>query len=286
MYFSPSKKINELEEDFTLLINETPIKEVTQTKFFGVIIDNKLTWVPHIKQLVTKLRSCIGRIHRIKNLIPQNLHKDIYHTLFESHLTFGISVWGGVSMNTLAPLFTTQKKCVRLLFGDNEAYSDKFKTCVRTRPIHCIKPLDDKLSWKVDLRDQILGTKFFEKEHTKPLFVANDILTVHNLYRYHCLNETYKILKLRTPISLYTSLFNRSRLKETRLITPTPSVNFTYKSAHLWNTCQNVKCLKMHDLSSNTIGSFKHSLKKSLLSAQKCYNSVEWCGLEFTSFGQ
>ena len=42
--------------------------------------------------------------------------------------------WGGISQNKLKPLFITQKKCVKVMFGDNEAYFNKFMTCVKTRP--------------------------------------------------------------------------------------------------------------------------------------------------------
>ena len=46
-------------------------------------------------------------------------------TLFESHLSYGIYVWGVISQTKLEPVFTVQKKCVCIMFGDNEAYFDK-----------------------------------------------------------------------------------------------------------------------------------------------------------------
>ena len=33
----------------------------------------------------------------------------------------------------------------------------------------------------------MLGHDFFKREHTKPLFNSNGILTVHNLHSYHSL---------------------------------------------------------------------------------------------------
>ena len=41
----------------------------------------------------------------------------MYHALFESHLTYGISVWGAQSQSVLKDIFTIQKKCIRMLFG-------------------------------------------------------------------------------------------------------------------------------------------------------------------------
>ena len=45
------------EIDYTLQINGTIIPEVQETKLLGVIIDNKLSWIPHIHKLHKKLKS-------------------------------------------------------------------------------------------------------------------------------------------------------------------------------------------------------------------------------------
>ena len=90
----------------------------------------------------------------IKSCLPDHLHKEMYHFLFESHLTFAISVWGGVSNNLFDPVFRTQKKCMCMMFGNTEGYFDKFITCVRARP----------------LGQQKLGIGFYRREPSKPLF--------------------------------------------------------------------------------------------------------------------
>ena len=108
-----------------------------------------------------------------------------------------------------------------MLFGDREAFLNKFMTCARTRMFG----------------EQVLGDEFFQKEHTKPLFKIQHILTVHNLYVYHCILEVFKILKLRVPISLF-SFFLTSKRKQTLLITPDPTRFFCYKAAKLWNVLQ------------------------------------------------
>ena len=53
-----------------------------------------------------------------KIYIPTSLHKSLYPTIFESHLSYGITVWGGVSNSTIKPVFIAQKHCLRVLFGD------------------------------------------------------------------------------------------------------------------------------------------------------------------------
>ena len=126
MYFSPNKREMRNggadEDDTILAIEGTIIKQVTETKLLGVTIDDKLSWKPHIEILNKKLKSLCGRIYRIKRALPEHLYKQLYHTLFESHLSYAISVWGGISLNQIKPLFLTQKKCIRIMFGDNEAF--------------------------------------------------------------------------------------------------------------------------------------------------------------------
>ena len=84
-------------------------------------------------------------------------------------------------------LFKAQKKAIRVVFGNKEQFLDKFRTCAKDRTYP----------------DQKLGQEFFNKEHTKPLFIANHILTLQNLNFYHTCSEIFKIFKYRNPISTF-----------------------------------------------------------------------------------
>ena len=84
-------------------------------KFLGVIIDENLKWDVHTKYLNSKLKCEIGKLNRIKKCIPKIAYKELYHTLFESHLSYGISAWGGISFKKLEPLFITQKKVLKTM---------------------------------------------------------------------------------------------------------------------------------------------------------------------------
>ena len=301
MYFSPSKRQESNVEN--LHINGIPIKQVTETKFLGVIIDDKLSWLPHIEQLAKKLQSICGRIYRIKSCLPEHLYKQIYHTLFESHLSFGITVWGGVSLNALLPLFRAQKKCIRIMFGDSESFAEKFKTCARSRPIQCkilknneitrnsmkpnVKPCSICISLKkkqeknvIPHRCQHLGGEFYAKESTKPLFKINELMTVHNLYRFRCIMETMKIVKTHVPISMY-EIFKMSNRKEDLFITPDPSNNFAYKGSHLWNEFIEQSHLRGK---LSTLGSIKSQLRNCIMLAQNEHSDITWYDSNFVSF--
>ena len=242
-----------------IIINGKIIDEVTETKFLGVTIDNKLSWIPHIENIYNKLKSATGILNRIKHNIPQENYKSIYYALFESHMTYCITVFGGVSKIHLEKLFRAQKHCIRILFGDFEAYMEKFETCARTR----------------EYGQQILGSDFYCKEHTKPLFQKLQILAFSNIYNYQACLEMLKIMKFRLPTPLYDSLNISQRNNGTLLILPSPSDHFIYKGSKIWNTAMKI-LTKDDTLLSIKIGAFKIKLKKCLLDIQNKYDGIEW----------
>ena len=263
MHFKP-KRLDELGLELlfyeeTLEIKGVPIKLINTTKFLGVVIDNELSWLPHIQKLRQKLNCQIGALSRIIDNVPKKYHRELYFTLFESHIAYCISVWGGVATKTLAPLLTVQKSCIRKIFG-YEPFSEKFMTCARTRP----------------LNKQVLGSLFYEKEHTKPLFNSNHILTVNNLYVYHCFIELLKILKFRQPYALL-ELFKlllpqtrSTRFNNTYICTPNKTSNsiniFIYRSAKIWNKYRTKLNIIYFDIPVNDA---KNKLKCMLLSIQR-----------------
>ena len=170
----------------SISIASEPIKEVTEAKFLGVWFDPMLIWKVHIRNIRNKLTSSIAIIKRILPFLPKTNHKSKYHTLFESHLAYCVSVWGGESNQLVNSLYVTQKRLVRLIFSNTEALLNKFCSSAGTRP----------------LNEQILGQEFYSKECTKPLFHKNKILTIHNLYTYMCVNEIAEVITNKSPIIL------------------------------------------------------------------------------------
>ena len=127
MYFtktsSNDENDNENDNIPPIMIGATEIKRVSEIKFLGVVIDEKLSWDAHVKSLTKKLASCTGSINRIAASIPKTLYMNLYYTLFESYITYGITVWGSIPNRKFNKLFNAQKKILRVLFGDRENFS-------------------------------------------------------------------------------------------------------------------------------------------------------------------
>ena len=269
IHFDP-KSDNQIKEDENddednvedyLHINGTPLKEEQHTKFLGVAIDNKLTWANHIDNLYKKLKSATGILKRICQNIPEENYKSLYYSLFESHLSYCISVYGDANKQYTKKLFTVQKRCLRILFGDLEAYKEKFKTCARTR----------------EFGNQVLGENFYRKEHTKPLFHKMEILTFKNLYFYHINLETLKIIKSRLPSCLFACFSISSRNNETFLLSRKGALFHVQKCTQIWNKILKIKVVdKSENIHSIKMANFKKRLKSTLLVIQNAYDNIEW----------
>ena len=107
-------------------------------------------------------------------------------------------------------------------------------------------------------------------------------MTVHNLYRFRCMMETIKVMRNHVPISIY-GLFHKSERKEDLFITPTPSHNFAYKGAYLWNKF--IESSNVHG-KFGSMGIIKTQLKKSMLKAQFEHDVIKWYDTNFTEFVQ
>ena len=63
-------------------------------KFVGHVLDDKFSWEGHVKHICKKLASANFAINSTKHFMPLQIRKTLYHTIFESHINFGILLWG------------------------------------------------------------------------------------------------------------------------------------------------------------------------------------------------
>ena len=100
-----------------LLINGNQITEVNETKFLGVIIDNKLTWCPHIMYISKKIAKGIGIILKARKVFNNETLFSLYYTFVYPYLNYCIHVWGKAYDTHLRHLIVLQNKIIRIING-------------------------------------------------------------------------------------------------------------------------------------------------------------------------
>ena len=97
---------------FRLNVNYYCIKQVSEFKYLGVLLDNKLNWHKHIETLCSKVSKASGVLYRLKKL-PKNAKKLLYHSLISSKLRYGVASWGSANSTSLNRLMILNQKAVR-----------------------------------------------------------------------------------------------------------------------------------------------------------------------------
>ena len=62
-------------------------------KHLGITIDENLTWIDHINDIVIKLNRANAMLFKIRELVNINILKSIYYAIFDCHLNYANTVW-------------------------------------------------------------------------------------------------------------------------------------------------------------------------------------------------
>ena len=96
-------------------IDNQIIDEVCQTKFLGVMIDNKLTWKNHISYICGKISREIGMLIKARNYLNQTGLLSLYYSFTYPYLTYCSQIWGSTYKTNLRRLTILQNKAMRII---------------------------------------------------------------------------------------------------------------------------------------------------------------------------
>ena len=120
--FRPPKM--SLKDRIVLTLNRTKIFESRKLKYLGLIIDDRLSWKFHIMELTKKLNRSVGMFYKIRKYTPIHVLTSLYYSLFNSHMSYGLSAWGFATKDLTDKITRLQKKAVRAItFADYRANS-------------------------------------------------------------------------------------------------------------------------------------------------------------------
>lgn len=112
----PGKMIN---DNITLEIEGKSVERVSNKnsedlKFLGIYLDEHLSWNCHIDYTTKKLSKTLYVMNMAKNILPFSALKILYHTLVESCITYGITVWG--NSNSMSKIEKLKKQAMRIIY--------------------------------------------------------------------------------------------------------------------------------------------------------------------------
>ena len=209
-------------------------EQVDQIKYLGIILDNKLSWKPHIQHICTQLSSGSWALTRLRNYVDISSLKIVNYSLIYSRLQYCIGTWGLASAIALYPLEKLHKRIIR----------------ITTRSSYCAHttPLFDKLNFLkiIDIFNfEIAKTMFMLYKNLNPNINQNLVLS-KNTHSYnsntrHSANSNYFLIRKRTEMG---------------------KKSFSFIGPKIWQSVQ--------ELISYTLHSFKRKLKLHMIAKYSC----------------
>ena len=183
------------------------IEKVSEYKYLGIWLDDKLSFKFHVDNLATKLRQKIGFLYRNSASFPMPCRKRIVQAVFMSVLDYGDVVYRHASSTTLKPLDSAYHSALRFITGD------KYDTH------HCL--LYDKVGWpSLTLR----------RSYHWYLFIYKAIIGKLPPYISSLLDWNTGMHQTRSS--------NRLALRVPRVRSEHGKSAFSYDAPHTWNALQ------------------------------------------------
>ena len=101
--------------DLNISVNSKPLTRVTKVKFLGVIVDEKLSWKPHIGYISRKISKSLGIMYKIRKYVNTKSLRHLYFTLVYPYLLYRNIVWGTAYKTHLTTLTVLQNKIIRCM---------------------------------------------------------------------------------------------------------------------------------------------------------------------------
>ena len=90
MFFSPPRKKAEFSNRLT--IQGENINQVHETKFLGVMVDDKLSWACHINYISKKVSKGIGILYKARKYLPKSCLVTLYYSFIYPYLNYCLEV--------------------------------------------------------------------------------------------------------------------------------------------------------------------------------------------------
>ena len=98
-----------------LTVNQKKLEHKEYMKYLGVLIDSKLSWKSHIREISKKMSRSVGILAKVRHYANINVLTKLYYVIIYPFLIYGLLAWGSTYPTTLKSIVILQKKAVRII---------------------------------------------------------------------------------------------------------------------------------------------------------------------------
>jgi hypothetical protein len=110
-----------------LKIQNEPIEQVTTLKFWGICVDQQLSWEAHINALCKTISKNIFLLSRLSHITDKHSCKLFFNAHIKSHFDYISTVWDGCGDVHIIRLNSLYKRAVKIIQPGSASTTDKMK---------------------------------------------------------------------------------------------------------------------------------------------------------------
>jgi hypothetical protein len=90
---------------------------IDKVRYLGILFDKNLTWKPHINNVHKQARVSNLLFYNLRKFMPPSVLITLYQALYQSRITYCISIWGACSISALNRITCCQNFVIRMIGG-------------------------------------------------------------------------------------------------------------------------------------------------------------------------
>mgnify|MGYP001796102237 CR=1 FL=1 len=158
--------------NYNYKMENVSLKSVTEEKYLGVVIDKKLSWLPHVKKISNRANYKRQFLQRNLRSCKRETKLQCYKTYVRPVLEYASPVWDTNNKKVIENIESVQRKAIRFIMNDYKQDSSVTKMMKQLN----IDPLDIRRKVKkLKLLRSILSQKVFLPNYVKPIRARDQI---------------------------------------------------------------------------------------------------------------
>ena len=99
------------------MIGSNNIERKSLIRFLGVMLDEHISWIDHVKTVENKIAKNTGSLYRVSQFLNEGSLKTVYFSYIHSYLNYANIAWVSTYATKLKRVYLKQKHAVRIVFN-------------------------------------------------------------------------------------------------------------------------------------------------------------------------
>ena len=114
IFRSPRSSVD-CDYEINIRLNGKRLYPSTYIKYLGILLDEHLSWKPHINELTKKLRRSNSMLSKIRHYVDKNTIRSLYFSTFSPHINYCCQIWGQKGNYHLNRILSLQRSALRII---------------------------------------------------------------------------------------------------------------------------------------------------------------------------